>query len=61
MSGSLCECGHPKDGHADCGTGPCRSNVSLALWHDSNDRKVTPCRCRSYFEPVETQEVETNG
>lgn len=51
---SLCECGHPKDGHADCGTGPCRSNVSLALWHDSNDRKVTPCRCRSYHVPVET-------
>lgn len=43
-----CVCGHPRANHADCGTGPCRTNVSLALWHDSNDRKVTACRCRSY-------------
>lgn len=58
---SPCACGHPKGDHADCGIGPCRAPVSLALWHDSNDRQTMPCRCRSYFEPVETKEVEANG
>lgn len=61
MSKTDCVCGHPRNSHADCGRGPCRTNVSIALWYDSDDRKVTGCRCRSYREPVETKEVETNG
>lgn len=57
----VCMCGHPRSGHADCGHGPCRSNISIALWHDSNDRKTVPCRCSTYHEPIETVEVDPNG
>lgn len=53
-----CACGHPRENHADCGHGPCRSNVEIALWHDSNDMKFVGCRCRSYRVPGETVEVE---